>query len=533
VLGYVERHRDRLERETRLARVTFHDSTLPSPLIESVMSQMSVIRSPTCFWDDRGRFYGFEGCNGASTSHHTDPYGGCCALNCTHVWNYEMSLSRLFPELERDMRDTEWNLQQHPSGYLPHRVTLPTYLPRPWDRPIGGPRNPALDGLLGGILKTWREYRGSGDREWLERSWPPVKRALDHVWTTHDPDRSGVILGEQPNTYDISIYGLNTFTGTLYLAALRAVEEMATLLDEPELVERCRAVFARGREHLEQRLWNGEYYIQEVDLDRYPEQNWGQGCHADHLLGQWWAHYLGLGHLLDPERVRSAAVAIFEHNFREDFHGFAQRERQFASDEDAGLLICTWPNGGRPEVPTRYSDEVWTGLEYEAAALLLYEGEPERAMRILEATRARYDGRKQNPWNDIECGDHYVRAMSSWALLEAASGFDYDAATGSIRFVPVIDSGAYRAPFVSRDGWGTFVQRSADGSLTASISLAWGHLALERMTLAAPASADSVAVTLGGSDVAAGMALAGGEAIITFVSTIVVVAGQELTIVLR
>lgn len=532
VVGYVEQHRDRLDSETRLARDTFYDSTLPFSLIESVMSQVSVIRSPTCFWDDRGQFYGFEGCNGASTSHHTEPFGGCCSLNCTHVWNYEMSLSRLFPELERDMRDTEWDIQQHSSGYLPHRVTLPTYLPRPWDRPIGGPLNPALDGLLGGILKTWREYRGSGDRAWLERSWPSIKRALDHVWTDHDPDRSGVILGEQPNTYDISIYGLNTFTGTLYLAALRAVEEMATLLDEPELVETCRTVFTRGQEQLEQRLWNGEYYIQEVDLDQYPEQNWGLGCHADHLLGQWWAHYLGLGHLLDPERTRSAAVAIFEHNFRESLRGVVQKERQFATEDDAGLLICTWPNGGRPDVPTRYSDEVWTGLEYEVAALLLHQGETERAIRILDATRARYDGTKQNPWNDIECGDHYVRALSSWALLEAASGFNYDAGSACIEFAPVIDHESYRAPFVARDGWGTLSQEVRDGRHEAHIDIAWGEVCIDRLSLEALQPGQSVEATLGGETIDVSLSIEDGRARIDFSPSLTILPERDLRVVL-
>jgi uncharacterized protein (DUF608 family) len=505
VVGYIEQERDRLTRETRLARDTFYDTTLPFPLIESVVSQTSIIRSPTCFWTESGEFYGFEGCNGASTLHHTEPFGGCCPLNCTHVWNYEMSLSRLFPQLERSMRDTEWNIQQHPTGYLPHRVALPAYLPRSWDRPIGGPENPALDGLLGAVLKTYREYRGSGDDVWLDTVWPSVMQALEHIWGQHDPERTGVIEGEQPNTYDISIYGANTFIGTLYLASLRSVEEMARRRGDTDIASECRKVYERGREALEARLWNGEYYIQEVDLEKYPEQNWGLGCHTDHLLGQWWAHYLDLGHILDPGHVRQAALSVFEHNFRENFHGFwegfeggMQQERQYVTEEDAGLIICTWPRGGRPEVPTRYSDEIWTGLEYEVAALLLYEGDVEPALRILEATRARYDGRKQNPWNDIECGDHYVRAMSSWALLEAASGYRYDAAAGFIGFDPVVEPKDFRSPFVARDGWGTFSHRVTDGIREARLELGWGHLELKRIALGSDQTGRLVLAEVGG-----------------------------------
>ncbi|MCC6793262.1 MAG: hypothetical protein IT336_16375, partial [Thermomicrobiales bacterium] len=318
----VARERERLTGQTRLARDTLYDTTLPFSLIDAVTAQISIARSPTCFWTESGAFYGFEGCNGISTT-HIEPMHGSCPLNCTHVWNYEMAVARLFPDLERTMRDTEWEIQQHPTGYLPHRVLLPTYLPRPWDREMGGPANPALDGLLGAILKSYREYLACGDDAWLGRHWPRMKLALDHLWSAHDPERTGVIEGEQPNTYDISIYGANTFIGTLYLAALRVMEELAKRQGEPELASACHAVFERGRARLET-LWNGEFYVQEVDFNAYPVQNWGIGCHTDQLLGQWWAHMLDLGYLYPPARVKGALTAVMKYNYLADFTGFKQ-----------------------------------------------------------------------------------------------------------------------------------------------------------------------------------------------------------------
>ncbi|CAA9572960.1 MAG: GH116 [uncultured Thermomicrobiales bacterium] len=531
VATYVEEHRDRLSDQTRLARDTFYDTTLPAPLIEAVGSQMSIARTPTCFWVEDGTFYGFEGCNGASTPHN-EPVGGCCPLNCTHVWNYEMALARLYPDLERTMRDVEWDIQQHPSGYLPHRVLLPTYLPRIWDREIGGPANPALDGLLGAILKTYREYLAGGDEAWLDRAWPSVKQALEHVWSAHDRARAGIIEGEQPNTYDISIYGANTFVGTLYLASLRAVEELARRRGEGDLAGECRAVFERGREAHERRLWNGEYYVQEVDLERYPEQNWATGCHADHLLGQWWAHLLGLGHLLDPEHVRTAAKAIVAHNFRANFRDVDQKPRAFATDDDRGLLLCTWPRGGRPAVPTQYSDEVWTGIEYEVAGLLLQEGEPELALQVLAAVRDRYDGRKQNPWNDIECGDHYVRAMSSWGLLEAASGYAYDAGTNTIGFAPAISPGNFRAPFVARDGWGRFSQTEDDDRLEARLRISAGTLAVARVRLRPGTPRSGCAAEANGRRIPARLVVSGRDATVVLDESTSLGAGQELSLVL-
>jgi len=530
VIHYVQAHLERLAGQTRLARDTFYNTTLPYPLIDAVTSQMSIIRTPTCFWTEDGRFYGFEGCCGASTSHCTQ--SGCCPLNCTHVWNYEMALARLFPALERTMRETEWDIQQHPSGYLPHRVALPTYLPRPWDREIGGPDRPALDGLLGGILKTYREYRACGDAEWLAHVWPSVKQALQYVWTAHDPERSGAIEGEQPNTYDISIYGANTFIGTLYLATLRAAEAMASLRGESDLGAECRKIYQRGRAALEERLWNGEYYIQDVDLGEHPEQNWATGCHSDQLLGQWWAHVLELGHVLETDRVRAAALSIFRHNFREDFHGHKQRPRAFVTDDDQGLLNCTWPRGGRPQVPTQYADEVWTGIEYAVAGLLLYEGEVESALRIVEAVRTRYDGRKQSPWNDIECGDHYVRAMASWALLEAASGYRYDAGRAEIGFAPVLTPENYRTPFVARDGWGTFAQYVTGGTQVETISPVWGSLTVAALRFRPQNAVQSAGVMVDDQPVYATLSQVSGEATITLAKPITLRAGQVLVVTL-
>jgi hypothetical protein len=282
-----------------------------------------------------------------------------------------------------------------------------------------------------------------------------------------------------------------------------------------------------------ERLWNGEYYIQEVDLEKYAEQNWATGCHSDQLLGQWWAHNLGLGHVLNGEHIHTAAQAIFQHNFRENFHGHQQQPRAFVTDDDQGLLICAWPHGGRPAVPTLYSDEVWSGIEYAVAALLLYEGISEPALKIVEAVRARYDGRKQNPWNDIECGDHYVRALSSWSLLEAASGFRYDAGTGELAFAPRLTPDAHRAPFVTRDGWGTFTQHIRDDTQTATLTLAYGTVQLHRICLRTAHTSPSVSVRANGHAINTTSIVDDGEVVITLLNATTLQAGQVLEINLK
>ena len=89
VVEYVRDHLDRLAEQTQLYRDRFFGSTLPWELLESVAGPVSTIRTPTCLWNEDGRFHGFEGCHGASTRHGA--LEGCCPLNCTHVWNYGSS----------------------------------------------------------------------------------------------------------------------------------------------------------------------------------------------------------------------------------------------------------------------------------------------------------------------------------------------------------------------------------------------------------------------------------------------------------
>jgi uncharacterized protein (DUF608 family) len=522
VVEYIRDHYERLVSQTRLYRDHFFDSSLPWTLLESVAGPSSIIRTPTCIWNEDGRLHGFEGCHGASTFH--GDLEGCCPMNCTHVWNYEMSLAKLFPDLEQGMRRTDLIDQMSPWGSIPHRTALPLYLPRPWKEFIGGPRNPAMDGELGTVLKTYRELRHGAGQEWFDEMWPAVKRLMKHIMEDYDTEGDGVIRGEQPNTYDISIYGPNTFIGSLYLAALRAAEEMAKLQGETELAQSYRARFELSRENYDKLCWNGEYYIQIVDLEEYTEQQFGTGCHIDQLLGQWWAHALGLGFVLPEEHVRTTVQNIFKNNRRETFNKADQRPRIYMDERDKGLYICSWPQGGKPEIPTQYSDEVWSGLEYPAAGMLLFHDDTEMALRVLQDIRERHDGTRRSPWNEVECGDHYVRAMASWTLLEAASGYQYDATQETLAFAPRLESEGFRSFFITGSGWGVFSQENG----TTQISLDYGSLSLKSLTLAS--SAGQATVTLGEQPVTAEAKQADGRITLGFAQPVLLAAGESLTI---
>lgn len=480
VAEYVRDHGERLMGQTRRFREVFYDSTLPRWLLDAVSSQCSIPRTPTVMWTEDGVVHGFEGCCGASTGGGA---GGCCPLNCTHVWNYEQALAHLWPELERTMRRTDLLVQLSPEGAIPHRTVVPLYLPR-WRDEGPGSEVVAADGHFGTVLKTYREYLISGDRAFLDELWPAVKRAMEYGMARWDGDGDGVLEGPQWNTYDLNFYGANTFCTGFYLAALRAAEEMARLQGEEEAAQAYRARFEAGRARVEELLWNGEYYEQRHDARQHPERQYGKGCLSDQLIGQWWADLLGLGPIFAPERVRSALEAIWRHNFRRGFAGFAQQPRVFASEGDKGLLVCTWPRGGRPEMPMLYCDEVWTGCEYEVASLMLMRGLVEPGLLIVKAARERYDGRERSPWNDVECGDHYARAMSSWALLEAAAGFHHSAPERRLRFAPVLSPERFRCFFATDSAWGNLGQRVEGRRQVEEIAVAWGRLSARALEFA-------------------------------------------------
>src|SRR5947199_4066451 len=149
------------------------------------------------------------------------------------------------------------------------------------------------------------------------------------------------------------------------------------------------------------------------------------------MLGQWFADVLGFDIGMKKERVRKTLQSIYRNNFKQDFWTHANTQRIYALNDEKGLVLCSWPNGGRPALPFVYSDEVWTGIEYQVAAHLIYQGLVEEGMIVAKAARDRYDGLPRppiarNPWDEIECGGHYARAMSSWSLLLALSGWEYD-----------------------------------------------------------------------------------------------------------
>ena len=519
-----------IRRRTESFRKTFYQSTLPYWLLDCLTSQAATIRHVgVVFRIANGDVYGYEGSN------------GCCGPTCTHVWGYEQSLARLFPDLERDMRRIDFKHQQRADGGINNRTDVPSP-----PHPTG--EQPFADGHASCVLKAYREALNHPDNSFFKEYWPYVRRAVEYLVARDAAGAGGMPDGtlkdDQHNTYDQALHGVTTFISGYYLAALRAGQEWARRLGDTQSAERFHTIFLKGQENLVKRCWNGEYFQQDLPdyLTRsqqlHPGQRVGEvgpGCMADQLIGQWWAHQLGLGYLLPRDKVQRALHSIFKYNWLSDVAGFKQAPRAFAGDGDKGLLVCTWPKGGRPNPVMLYSDEVWTGIEYQVAAHMIYEGMIEEGLAIVKGARDRYDGIPRppiarNPWNKIECGGHYARAMSSWSLLLAASGYEYDGAAKSLRLTPRITPANFQSFFSGPEGWGSLRQVQDGGRQRSEIQVVEGRLAVERVFLAPPRRVHEVNAALDGTSILTRFAPAFGGVWVTFPTTVMVRAGGTLTI---
>ena len=477
----------RLEAATTTFVDALYGGTLDPAIADAVGANIAAVRSTTCFvlespspeLGDGPVFAAWEG---------SFDHGGSCEGTCTHVWSYAQTVAWLFPSLERSARRAEYLLETADTGAQKFRG----------NRIFGGPSwsmGPAVDGQLGTFLRLHREWRFSADDAFLRELWPAAVRTLEYAMREWDRDGDGLLDGELHNTYDIEFHGTEPLANSMLLAALRAGVRMASHLGERERAQRWGDHADRVADAMDAVLWNGEYYRQVVDDPDAHRYQYGDGVLSDQLLGQFHAFIGGLGYLLPRDRVDSALAAIVTHNHRADLARHESTQRVYAVNDEGGLLLASWPRGGRPAIPFVYSDEVWTGVEHQVAASLLFAGRIEEALQIERALRARYDGTHRSPWNEIECGNHYARSLASWALLLGASGAQWDAPSRTLAFAPTA-AGPFRSLFTTGTGWGTV---DVDDRRT-TLNLLGGSLDLERLVLHGETIARNVRLSAGDAE---------------------------------
>lgn len=479
VAEYAIKNWDRLEKQT----IRFHDalysSTLPDVALEAISANMAILKSSTVLRLTDGQFYGFEG---------TQTNSGSCEGSCTHVWNYAFALPFLFPSLERSMRELDYTYNMNNDGGMAFRLQLP----------LGKTRSnfrPCVDGQMGGIIKTYREWKISGNTEWLKRWWPKVKSSLEYAWNPEsrekwDPEKKGYITGRQHHTLDMELFGPDAWLNNFYNGALLAAAEMAKAVGDPDadtyikLADNC-------RKYTDTELFNGEYYYQKIDirdksiLEPYAndmalkggtilEAYWNdeakqikyqiaEGCDIDQIFAQLMCELVGIGEYLNRDNVNTALNSIYKYNYKPSMRDHYNPCRIFSMNDESGMVICEWPEGKeKPIIPVPYSEETMHGFEYQAAIHMIMHDMEDKGLNVIKSIRDRYDGEYRNPWGEFECGSNYARSMVSYALLLAYSGFKYDMCEKKMGMMP-LHSGTY---FWALDGaWGLMTCNDAGAEI--------------------------------------------------------------------
>jgi uncharacterized protein (DUF608 family) len=484
VIAYWKNNYSDLRKKTSLFNESFYASTLPPEVLEAVVANMTIIKSPTVLRQYDGRLWSWEGCGDE---------GGCCEGSCTHVWNYAQAIPHLFPALEKTLRNTEFCENQNKLGHQGFRASMPI-------GPLKHTFHAAADGQLGGIMKVYRDWRISGDNKWLQNIYPMVKKSMDYCIGVWDPRKTGAPEEPHHNTYDIEFWGPDGMCTSFYLGALHAIIEMGKFLKKD--VKPYQELYKKGRAFMESGLYNGEFFIQQIKVEGLnapdpakaksfggeysaeavellkkegPKYQYGKGCLSDGVLGDWMSKVCGLPDIIDTQKITSHLLSVHKYNLKKDLSEHENPQRPaYAVGNEGGLLLCTWPKGGKLSLPFVYSDEVWTGIEYQVAAHLMLLGKVNEGLEIVRICRDRYDGRVRNPFNEYECGHWYARAMSSYSMLQGLTGVRYDAVDKYV----YVDSkiGEFKCFLSTATGFGTVAFKSGK----ASVDVVYGTIPVKK-----------------------------------------------------
>jgi hypothetical protein len=354
----------------------------------------------------------------------------------------------------------------------------------------------------------------SADDKFLKRNWPKIKRAVQCL-INKDGDGNGIIESNQHNTLDADWFGPVAWLSGMYISALRAAAAMADEVGDAAFAAQCRSIFERGQAYIVQQLFDGEYFINRTDPNHLDAINSGTGCEIDQVLGQSWAWQVGLGRVLPEKETLSALKSLWRYNFTPDVGPYREANkpgRWYAMPGEAGLLMCTFPRsdwdylkaaGQGPNWAAGYFNECMNGFEYQAAGHMIWEGLVQEGLAVTRAVHDRYHPRRRNPWNEVECGDHYARSMASYGVFLAACGFEYHGPRGHIGFQPRLSPDDFQAAFTAAEGWGTFRQQAAGGTRTAQLTVRWGSVRVRTVALSAPTKPTQVSVAVSGQPVAA------------------------------
>ena len=515
VLQYLHQHFNKLAAESHRWKQTWYEACLPWWLLERTFLNISTLATTTAHRFASGRFYAWEGV-------------GCCEGTCTHVWQYAQAMGRVFPSIEKDTRERiDLGLSLQPDGMIWYRAEVV--------------KGPAIDGQAGTILRIYREHQMSKDNSFLANNWQKIKLATQWI-INQDRNKDGMEDTPIENTLDAVWDGEIAWLVGLCIAAVKAGELMAIEMKDNAFAALCADYITKGRSNMETKLFNGEYFIHQPD-EKTGRKKLGSynTCHIDQVYGQSWAHQLGMGHIIDKQKAISALKSLWKYNFTPDVGPYIKERkggRPYVLPGEGGMVMNTNPkNEAKPygeDITWQmgYFHECMSGFEHQVAAHMMAEGMVEESLVLTRMIHDRYHARKRNPFNEIECSDHYARAMASYGTFISACGFEYHGPKGSMRFSPKMGSNYFKAPFIAAAGWGTYTQEVHEKEVTANLSIKYGELSLNTFGLDCHHKPSGISVLLDTLSVPATFTQQAGKISIQLKETAHIKQDQSLTITL-
>ncbi|HEX6890473.1 MAG TPA: GH116 family glycosyl-hydrolase [Chryseolinea sp.] len=516
VTTYIHSNFERLSKQTKLWCETWYDqSTLPYWFLERTLLNISTLATTTVHRFQSGRFYAWEGI-------------GSCPGTCNHVWQYAQAVGRLFPALERDTRErVDLGIAFHDDGHIGFRGEYDT--------------QPAVDGQAGRILGIYREHQMSTTDAFLKRNWPRTKRAIEFL-LKQDTNSDGMTDTQLENTLDAKWPGEIAWIVGLTIAAIKASELMAEEMGDKEFARTCREYVAKGSVNMEKHLFNGEYFIHRPDpikgrtvIGSY------NTCHIDQVYGQSWAFQVGLGRIIDKRKTLSALQALWKYNFTTDVGPYLKDHhggRPYALPGEGGMIMNTNPRnetdpyGVKDAWQVTYFHECMSGFEHQVASHMMAEGMVEESLILTRAIHDRYHAAKRNPFNEVECSDHYARAMASYGTFISASGFTCHGPRGEIGFAPKLNKSDFKSAFTAAGCWGSYAQKKTAKQQEHHLTVKFGDLSLRKVKLEKAERVRAAEVTLNGTFISSRFTQEGDSVIVEFNERLNITTGQQLTILI-
>ena len=257
------------------------DNGLPDWLQDALLNSLGTM-AKTGMWTEDGRWRQWESFS-------------CPAVDPLHIHFYRsLPYVLLFPELQKSQLRAYASIQK-PDGFI--NEDLGNAGRRMDDSQARG----MGDCTSAFVLALYEHYLWTNDRKLLDALWPHARKAT--LWQIERARRYG-LPDRLNNTYDW--WGFDgkdvvAYNAIMQLAALRAAAQLAKIEGDEAFAGRCTTEFAAAQKKTDELLWTGEYYR------AWWMHGGGQtpAIHADTLYGQLWASMLGLGWLVEPEKVRA------------------------------------------------------------------------------------------------------------------------------------------------------------------------------------------------------------------------------------